>query len=291
MTGRNEPCWCGSGKKMKKCHPNTPAPQKDALREKYRKQYQITLKNEAEIHKIRKACQLASEILEETCKRAKAGVTTQELNDFAHEMTLKHGATPAALHYGEPPFPGSICISLNDVICHGIPGKEKLKEGDILNIDVAVVLDGFYGDCSKMVTVGNVLSEVQNVVDTAYNCLMDAIAVCKPGAFTYQIGDAITDRAEANGCSVVYQFCAHGVGIDFHENPQIFHNRNSQKIPMAPGMTFTIEPMINGGKPDALIDAEDGWTARTPDGKVSAQFEHTLLITETGHELLTTWKR
>lgn len=262
-----------------------------ALKSKYQKQYQIHLKNDEEIYGIKAACKLAAEVLEATCKKAKAGVTTEELNQFAHEMALEHNAIPAALNYGDPPFPGSICISLNDVICHGIPGKEALKEGDILNVDVALVLNGYYGDCSKMVCVGKVSPEAQEIVDAAYECLMQGVAVCKPGTLTCEIGDAITREAEKRGCSVVYQFVAHGVGVHFHENPQIYHNRNSQQIPMAPGMTFTIEPMINAGSPDADIDPYDGWTARTTDGKLSAQFEHTLLITEEGYEILTPWTK
>lgn len=290
---RNELCWCGSGKKWKKCHYSQPPAHssQDALRVEYQKKYNILLKNPQQIEGIRRACHLTSHILEETCKRAVAGVTTDELNTFAQEMTLKAGARAASLHYGSPPFPKSICTSLNEVICHGIPGNQKLQEGDILNVDIACILDGYYGDCSKMVCVGKVSAERQRVVDVAYECLMRSVAPLAPGVPLSTIGKIIQDYATSHGCSVVYQFVAHGVGVRYHEAPQIPHYANTLHLPLAPGMTFTVEPMINAGSPDAVIDPEDQWTARTADGRASAQWEHTVLITETGHELLTNWKR
>jgi len=293
MIGRNDKCWCGSGKKWKKCHfpdPGTLNPSTDVA-EHYRKKYGIVIKTPEQIEGIRAACQMASKILDATCEEAKEGVTTNALNQFAHQMHLDHGATPAPLHYGDPPFPKSICTSLNNVICHGIPDDTPLKNGDILNIDVTAVLNGYFGDCSRMVTIGDVSSESQHVVDVSHECLMRAIAELKPGSPLNSIGETIESYAESQRCSVVYQFIGHGIGLKFHENPQIFHNRNRNATPLAPGMVFTIEPMINLGKPDAQIDPEDQWTARTIDGKASAQWEHTVLITDDGHEILTTWKR
>jgi len=293
MIGRNDKCWCGSDKKWKKCHfpdPGT-SQKKEDLTNLYQKKLGIILKTPEQIAGIRAACQLASKILDATCAMAKKGVTTQELNDFAHKMHLDHGAIPAPLHYGEPPFPKSICTSLNNVICHGIPNDTPLKNGDILNIDVTAILDGYYGDCSQMVTIGNVSPESQHVVDVSHECLMKAIGVLKPGLPLNAIGEAIESYAESQNCSVVHQFIGHGVGIRFHENPQIFHNRNQNTTLLVPGMTFTIEPMINLGQPDAVIDKKDQWTARTIDGKMSAQWEHTVLITNDGYELLTTWKK
>lgn len=289
MITRNDPCWCGSGQKWKKCHyPHTgPAD----TRELYLKQYGILLKTKEEIDGIRRACHLAARILDQVCERAQEGVTTLELNDFAVELHKEAGATAAPLHYGEPPFPKSICTSLNEVICHGIPDKTPLKKGDIMNIDVTSILNGFYGDCSRMVVIGETTPERQLVVDVAYECLMRSIQVLKPGVMISAIGDAIESYAHSKGCSVVHQFVGHGVGIDFHEPPQIPHCRNKMGIPLVPGMTFTIEPMINAGVRDAVIDPRDHWTARTADGKASAQWEHTLLITDTGHEILTPWKR
>lgn len=293
MIGRNDDCWCGSGKKWKKCHyPKLPPRETtDSLREEYLKKYKIFLKTDQQIAGIRQACRLASKILEATCKLAKEGVTTQELNDFAHKLHLEAGAIPAPLHYGQPPFPRSICTSLNEVICHGIPDKTKLKAGDILNIDVTCILNGYYGDCSKMVSIGKVSPDKQLVVDTAYECLMKSIEILKPEISISKIGETIHNHADEKGCSVVDQFVGHGVGIDFHENPQVLHYRNTRQTILKPGMTFTIEPMINAGSKEAVIDEKDQWTARTIDGKPSAQFEHTILITENGHEILTTWTR
>lgn len=293
MIGRNDVCWCGSGKKWKKCHfPNEgPAGKQSELKDYYQKKFGILLKTDDQIAGIRKSGHLAAEILEATCAMAKEGVTTQELNDFAHKLHLEAGARPASLHYGNPPFPKSICTSLNEVICHGIPNDTPLKKGDIVNIDVTCILGGYYGDCSKMVTIGKVSEERMRVVDVAYECLMRSVAILKPGVLICEIGDVIEDYAAANRCSVVNQFVGHGVGVHFHEQPQIFHSRNHSKIPLAPGMTFTIEPMINAGQRGAIIDTEDQWTARTVDGRASAQWEHTLLITESGHEILTPWSR
>lgn len=253
----------------------------------YRKRYGIILKTPEQIEGIRKACQLTADILDEVCLMAKAGVTTNELDAYVHQRTLKAGAVPATLGYGTPPYPKSICTSLNDVICHGIPDDIPLKEGDIMNIDAACILNGYYGDSSRMVMIGNVDEEKKLVVDVAYQCLMRAIAILKPGVMVSEIGKVIEDYATTHGCSVVNQFVAHGVGIRFHEPPNILHHYNNFAIPLAPGMTFTIEPMINAGARTAVIDSSDKWTARTIDGKPSAQWEHTLLITPTGHEILT----
>lgn len=292
MIERNAPCWCGSGQKWKKCHyPEQPPQSLPSQKELYRKKYQILLKDPEQLEGIRQACRLASEILDATCQKAVVGVTTAELNDFAHELHVKAGAIPAPLHYGSPPFPKSICTSLNEVICHGIPDRQPLHEGDILNIDVTCILNGYYGDCSRMVAIGQISPDKKLVVDVAYECLMKAIAALKPGLPVSTVGEVIEAHANSRGCSVVYQFVGHGVGVKFHEAPQIPHCRNQVQIPFAPGMTFTIEPMINAGVADAMIDPRDHWTARTADGKPSAQWEHTILITETGHEILTTWKR
>lgn len=292
MTGRNDPCWCGSGKKWKKCHyPTLPKEQETkskATADLYRKQ-DIRIKNESEIQSIRKSGHLAARILDETCRMAKAGVTTQELNDFAFDLHRKAGAVPAPLGYGNPPFPKSICTSLNEVICHGIPSNVPLKDGDILNIDVTCILDGFYGDCSKMVVIGEASTERKLVTFVAYHCLMRSVEALKPGLPLNKIGDIIEEFATAHGCSVVNQFVGHGVGIAFHEGPQVCHHHNKNTTPLVPGMIFTIEPMINAGARGAVIDTKDGWTARTVDGKPSAQWEHMVLITESGHEILTPW--
>lgn len=288
MISRNDPCWCGSGQKWKKCHFPTPAPKfPQNTAELYLKKYGIVIKTEEQIAGIRKACALTASILDKVCKMAKEGVTTNALNEYAHKLHLEAGAIPAPLGYGSPPFPKSICTSLNDVICHGIPDDTPLKEGDILNIDASLLLDGYYGDCSRMVCIGKVSPEKQKVVDVAYECLMRSIAILKPGVMIYEIGNVIENYAQAHGCSVVNQFTGHGIGLAFHEAPQICHHFNHTKIPLIEGMTFTIEPMINAGVRTAIIDPIDEWTARTEDGRPSAQWEHTLLITASGHEILT----
>jgi methionyl aminopeptidase len=292
MIDRNEACWCGSGRKWKKCHYPHPNPnRKGVLDDVYRKKYNIVLKNPQQIEDIRAACRLASQILDEICLLAKAGVTTEELDNLAVKLHKEAGAIAASYHYGDPPFPKSICTSLNEVICHGIPNQVPLKEGDILNIDLGTILNGYFGDNSRMVVIGKTTPERQLVVDVSYECLMRSIAILKPGVLVSDIGKVITDYAQSQGCSVVHQFVAHGVGLKYHEEPQIPHCRNSVHIPLTPGMIFTIEPMINAGVAEAVIDPYDLWTARTRDGKASGQWEHTLLITETGHEILTTWKR
>lgn len=292
MIGRNDPCWCGSGKKWKKCH--FPVKGKkietiDDIKKKYYKDYQIVIKTPEQIAGIKEACRVTAHILDETCKMAKAGVTTQQLNDFAHQMHKDHNAIPAPLNYGSPPFPKSICTSLNHEICHGIPNDRPLEDGDILNIDVSIILNGYYGDCSKMVCIGNISPEKRLVVDTAYECLMRSIAILKPGLLVSHIGDVIEEYAHSRNCSVVHQFVGHGVGLEFHEGPQVSHCKNNFHIPLVPGMTFTIEPMINAGVRDAVMDTENHWTAYTKDGRASAQWEHTILITESGHEVLTPW--
>ncbi|MBX9924225.1 MAG: methionyl aminopeptidase [Rhabdochlamydiaceae bacterium] len=290
MFERNDPCWCGSGKKWKKCHsPELPHTPQELLVSRYLKSYGILLKNKPQIEGIRKAGHLAAQILDKICKQANVGVTTNELNTLAEKLHKEAGATAAPLGYGSPPFPKSICTSLNEVICHGIPDNRPLQEGDLLNIDVTCILDGYYGDCSRMVAIGKLSEEKQRVFTTSLECLQKATAICKPGVLICEIGKAIEDHAAEKHCSVVNQFVGHGVGVGFHEAPQVPHHYNRMAIPLVEGMTFTIEPMINAGVRGAIIDPKDHWTARTADLKPSAQWEYTLLITEKGHEILTPW--
>lgn len=283
---RNDPCWCGSGKKWKKCH--YPAlPNEVQMAKHYLSRYGIVLKTPEQIEKIRHACQVTAKILDVLCHEAKAGVTTLELDELSRSLHKKMGATPAPLGYGSPPYPKTICTSLNEVICHGIPDSRPLQEGDILNIDVSSIVDGFFGDCSRMVAIGKVSEEKERVMRISLECLQLSIKLCKPGNEVWQLGEAIEEHARAHKCSVVNQFVGHGVGIAFHEPPEIPHHYNTSKIPFTAGMTFTIEPMINIGVREGIIDPKDGWTVRTKDGKPSAQWEHTILITETGYEVLT----
>jgi len=285
MISRNDPCWCNSGQKWKKCHyPRLPS---SSLASAYLTTHGIVLKTPEQIEKIRSACTVTANILDQLCKHAKEGVTTLELDELSRRLHKEFNAIPAPLGYGSPPFPASICTSLNEVICHGIPDKRPLQDGDILNIDVSCIVDGFFGDCSRMVTIGKTSEEKQRVTEVSLECLNRAIAICKPGNEIWQIGKEIEDYARAHKCSVVNQFVGHGVGIAFHEAPEIPHHYNEIRIPFAPGMTFTIEPMINAGVREGVIDKSDKWTARTKDNKPTAQWEHTILITESGHEILT----
>ena len=283
---RNDPCWCGSGQKWKKCH-YPEIPNKAPLAKRYFDAYGIILKTPEQIDKIRRACQITAHILDDLCKHAKEGITTLELDEPSAKLHKKHNVIPATLGYGSPPYPKTICTSLNEVICHGIPDKRPLQNGDILNIDASCILDGYFGDTSRMVIIGDTTEEKQRVVDTCLESLTASIAVCKPGAEIREIGDAIEKIAKAHKCTVVNQFVGHGIGLSFHEAPEIPHHHNDIRIPMAPGMIFTIEPMINAGVRDSVLDPKDGWTVRTKDGKPSAQWEHTILITENGHEILT----
>ncbi len=285
MISRNDPCWCGSNKKFKKCHYPQLKPNSEVSNE-YLKDYGIIIKNQKQIEGIKNSCKIAAKLLNNLCKAAKAGVTTLELDDLANELHKKYGVVPAPLNYGSPPFPKSICTSLNDVVCHGIPDKTKLKDGDILNIDVTCILDGYYGDTSRMVLIGEVSEEKKRVVEASYQCMMEAIKILKPGVKIYEIGNVIEKIAKQRNCSVVNQFVGHGVGVSFHEPPQIPHSYNNIQIPLVPNMTFTIEPMINAGARECRVD-KDKWTAKTIDSKPSAQFEHTILITEDSHEILT----
>lgn len=246
----------------------------------------INIKTPEQIEGIRKSSQLAAQTLKFIAPFVIAGVTTYELDQKIEAFMREHGATPATLNYKG--YPKSCCISVNEVICHGIPDQTVLKDGDIVNIDVTPVLNGYYGDTCKMFTVGPVSEEAQRLLDVSYKCLLKGIMEVRPDNRFGNIGYAITQHAEANGYSVVHQFCGHGVGIEFHEEPQVNHyalHRNTGPK-MKEGMVFTIEPMLNQKSPNAII-LEDGWTAVTEDGGLSAQFEHTVLVTKDGVEILT----
>uniref|UniRef100_UPI003217581B type I methionyl aminopeptidase n=1 Tax=uncultured Draconibacterium sp. TaxID=1573823 RepID=UPI003217581B len=247
----------------------------------------IVIKTPEQIEGIRQSSRLAAKTLDFAEQFVKEGVNTEFIDDKIEEFIIAHGAVPATKGYNG--YPKSSCISLNNVICHGIPSKQTiLKKGDILNIDITTILNGYYGDTSRMFTVGDVSPVADDLIDAAWHCLNLGIEQVKPGNRFGNIGFVISRYAKAKGFSVVYEFCGHGVGIEFHEEPQVDHaSRRNTGPEMKPGMTFTIEPMINQGKPKAVIDKNDGWTARTVDNKLSAQFEHTILVTETGYEVLT----
>jgi len=286
--GRNDLCPCGSGLKYKKCclgNNGEPVPD---LGETYQREYGIRLKKKFEIEGIRKAGRLVLETLNLVESKIAPGVITDEINTLVHEYTIKEGAIPAPLNYRG--FPKSVCVSLNEVICHGIPGNRIIKDGDIVNVDVTSILNGYYADANKTFFAGKPDPEARKIVGIARECLRRGMAAVKPGNTLGDIGWNIQTYAEAQGCSVVREFVGHGVGLDFHEAPQIPHfGRKGAGIPLIPGMVFTIEPMINLGKKELTI-LEDNWTAITKDGSLSAQFEQTILVTEDGYESLTPYE-
>jgi methionyl aminopeptidase len=281
---RNAPCPCGSGKKYKRCCLNKTA-SKQAPDLQYAKRHRIRIKTSEQIEGIRRAGRLVIETLDLVEPNIRPGVTTDAINTMVHDFTIRRGAIPAPLNYRG--FPKSVCISINEVICHGIPGDRQLEEGDIVNVDVTSILNGYYADASKTFFVGTAGADARKIVDVTRQCLADAIAVVRPGNTVGDIGHAIQSYAERQGCSVVREFVGHGVGVEFHEAPQIPHYGSpGAGVRLMPGMVFTIEPMINlGGKELAILD--DGWTAVTQDGSLSAQFEQTLLVTESGVDSLT----
>jgi len=315
--GRNDPCWCGSGQKYKKCHldadgaagpPGRPAgrrerrplrpgvisPRRAVPAGIARPDYAGTgrpraqgadLRTEEELVRMRRACAAAARVLRLAGEVVRIGLATDAIDELAHAEILRLGAYPSPLNYRG--FPKSICTSVNEVICHGIPDSRPLEDGDIVNLDVTVYLDGMHGDCSATYLVGEVDAEGRRLVQAAQECLQRGIAAVKPGRALSEIGKSIEAHASRQGYGVVRAYCGHGIGPTFHTSLQIPHHHDpSLKRLMTPGMTFTVEPMITEGTwEDRLWD--DGWTAVTDDGKRSAQFEHTLLVTEDGAEILT----
>ena len=249
-------------------------------------------KSPAEIEGMRRACRLASEVLDYLTPLIKAGVTTRQIDRLAHEyMVGVQDTTPATLGYqpqGYPPYPASLCTSVNDVVCHGIPDERPLKDGDIVNVDVTVIKDGWYGDTSRMFVVGDATIAARRLVSMTYDAMWHGIVQVRPGARLGDIGHAIQKFAEGLGFSVVREFCGHGIGRRFHEEPQVLHYGKPGTLEeLQPGMTFTIEPMINLGRREVKEHGNDGWTIVTKDHSLSAQWEHTVLVTETGYEVLT----
>jgi len=250
---------------------------------------QIPIKTPEEIERMRAACQVTAAILDAVGEIIKPGITTEQINTFIHNMTLDSGATPATLNYKG--YPKSTCISINDVVCHGIPSAyEALKEGDILNIDVTSIKNGFFGDASRMFVVGEISDEARTLIEDTKKALQAGIDAVKPGAQIGDIGAAIKRFIDSTGkgYGIVREYTGHGIGRQFHEPPQVVHiAKPSTGSKIKAGMTFTIEPMINLGTPKTVLSKLDGWTVRTADGKLSAQWEHTVLVTESGAEKLT----
>ncbi len=292
--GRNDPCWCGSGNKYKKCHlredrqgasRSGTSPSRSPWKRANRK-LRIELKSQEQIEGIRRAGQLTREILTKLEDVVKVGVSTEAIDRWVHDYTIAKGARPATLGYKG--YPKSTCTSINEVVCHGIPEPGRiLQDGDIINVDITSVLDGYFGDASCMYLVGNVNDEARRLVEVTKQCLDLGVAAIRPDARVGDIGHAIQTHAEAEGFSVVRQFVGHGIGTKFHESLQIPHFGRPGEGPwLAPGMVFTVEPMINAGRYGVEI-LDDEWTAVTRDGSWSAQWEHTVAVTEDGVDILT----
>ena len=249
----------------------------------------IDIKSADEIEKMRVAGRLAADVLDMIAPFVKAGVSTDELDKICHDYIVNaQQAIPAPLNYHG--FPKSICTSINNVVCHGIPGEKRLKKGDIVNIDITVIKDGYHGDTSKMFIIGKANVKAQRICRIAQECMYIGIDKVKPGIRLGEIGIAIGAHADKNNCSVVHDYCGHGIGQTFHAEPQVVHydDGNASKSPiLEPGMTFTIEPMVNIGSFEVATSKVDGWTVTTKDRSLSAQWEHTILVTESGCEILT----
>ncbi len=284
--GRNDPCPCGSGIKYKNCCMNKT--NAVTLSQEYKQRYDIILKTPEQVEGIRQCGELLLSIMDGVEKMIRPGLKTEEINTYVHEQTINAGAVPAPLNYRG--YPKSVCVSVNEVICHGIPGDLELKDGDIVNVDITPILNGYYADANKTFFVGTPTRDGEKVVAVAAESLKRGMEVVRPGATLGDIGHAIQSYAEGQGCSVVREFVGHGVGLDFHEQPQVLHFGSPGKgLVLVPGMVFTIEPMVNLGKKDLHV-LEDRWTAVTDDGSLSAQFEQTILVTETGYESLTPYE-
>ncbi len=281
---RNGPCWCGSGKKYKKCHLKEDEAKQKLKNGRPFKPNKIERSAEY-IESMEATCDLAKKTLQMVAENIRIGITTDQINSWVHEFTLDHGAIPATLNYKG--FPKSTCTSLNDVICHGIPDDTIIKEGDIINVDITCNLNGYFGDTSRTFLMGKCSDEAKKICAVAEECLVRGIKAVKPYGRLGDIGAAIQDCAHSMNCSVVEKFVGHGIGRKFHEEPQVPHfGKKGSGILLIPGMFFTIEPMINLGEKGVRI-LEDNWTAVTEDGQLSAQYEHTIFITENGVRVMT----
>ena len=284
---RNDPCWCGSKKPYCECHMDF-----DKKIEMYRKKFhkvppRSIIKNEEQLQGMRESSKINIAVLDYVAENIKAGMTTQEIDEMVYEKTTAMGGIPAPLNYEG--FPKSVCTSINNEVCHGIPSSDIiLADGDIVNVDCSTILNGYFSDSSRMFCIGDVKPEVKKLVDVTKECVELGLEQVKPWGFLGDMGQAVHDHAFANGYSVVREIGGHGVGLEFHEDPWVGYNsRRGEEMLLVPGMIFTIEPMINTGKREVYVDAGNDWTVYTQDGGMSAQWEYTVLITETGNEVLT----
>ena len=284
--GRNDDCWCGSGNKYKHCHQQFDEKLAELKAAGRKIPTHKMIKNAAQIEGIREAGKVNNAILDEVASKIKMGMSTEEINSIVVEATARLGGIAAPLNYEG--FPKSVCTSINDQVCHGIPSTEDiLEDGDIVNVDVTTIYKGYYADASRMFLIGDVLPEDKELVKAAREAIDVGLSVVKPWNCLGDVGQAINDFAKAHGYSVVREIGGHGVGLEFHEDPWVSYvSKKNTGYVLAPGMVFTIEPMINEGRADIFIDESNDWTVYTEDGSYSAQWEVTVAVTEDGYEVL-----
>lgn len=283
---RNELCWCGSGKKYKKCHMQIEDKILLLAAEGHIVPDRSMLKTPAQIEEIKKSAALNTAVLDHVAKHIHAGMSTAEIDKLVYDYTTEHGGIPAPLGYEG--FPKSVCTSINNEVCHGIPDEHIiLEDGDIINVDVSTILNGYYSDASRMFAIGELSDRAQKIMKVTEECVELGLAAAKPWGHLGDIADAINSHAQANGYSVVEDIGGHGIGLEFHEEPFVSYvTPKGSEMVLVPGMMFTIEPMINEGSPDFFVDEENDWTVYTEDDGLSAQIEYMVLVTETGVEVL-----
>lgn len=284
--GRNVPCWCGSGKKYKKCHIDF-----DEKIEEFEVAGHIVpsheiLKNAEQIEKIKESAKINIAVLDYVAEHIKAGISTAEIDKWVYDITTKMGGVPAPLNFEG--FPKSVCTSINNEVCHGIPSEDVIiKDGDIINVDVSTNLNGYFSDSSRMFCIGNVSEENRKLVEETKNAVYEGLKQVKPWGFLGDMGQAVNDYVKSKGYSVVREVGGHGIGLEFHEDPWVSYiSKKGTEMLMVPGMIFTIEPMVNAGKPDIFVDEDNGWTIYTEDNSMSAQWEIQVLVTEDGYEII-----
>ena len=284
--GRNDPCWCGSGKKYKKCHIDF-----DEKIEEFEGADHIVpsheiLKNAEQIEKIKESAKINIAVLDYVAEHIKAGISTAEIDKWVYDITTKMGGVPAPLNFEG--FPKSVCTSINNEGCHGIPSEDVIiKDGDIINVDVSTNLNGYFSDSSRMFCIGNVSEENRKLVEETKNAVYEGLKQVKPWGFLGDMGQAVNDYVKSKGYSVVREVGGHGIGLEFHEDPWVSYiSKKGTEMLMVPGMIFTIEPMVNAGKPDIFVDEDNGWTIYTEDNSMSAQWEIQVLVTEDGYEII-----
>lgn len=284
--GRNDPCWCGSGKKYKKCHIDF-----DEKIEEFEGAGHIVpsheiLKNAEQIEKIKESARINIAVLDYVAEHIKAGISTAEIDKWVYDITTKMGGVPAPLNFEG--FPKSVCTSINNEVCHGIPSEDVIiKDGDIINVDVSTNLNGYFSDSSRMFCIGNVSEENRKLVEETKNAVYEGLKQVKPWGFLGDMGQAVNDYVKSKGYSVVREVGGHGIGLEFHEDPWVSYiSKKGTEMLMVPGMIFTIEPMVNAGKPNIFVDEDNGWTIYTEDNSMSAQWEIQVLVTEDGYEII-----